>query len=109
VVVFDGSSADNKAVTPKQPESLTGKHLCVTLGHMRRKTIRELHLRTGAIVGEAVKLGRIVITRRGVPIAEILPFRRGPDSQGLPDRESWLAKFPQVRGDSGRFLEEDRS
>jgi len=50
----------------------------------------------------------VVITRRGVPVVEIRPFNSRSQSRGLPDREEWLATFPQVRGDSGRFLEEDR-
>ena len=76
--------------------------------HMKPKTVRELHLRTGAILGDVIKGHVFVITRRGVPVAELRPFRSGSQSRGLPDRETWLARFPQVRGDSGRFLEEDR-
>jgi prevent-host-death family protein len=76
---------------------------------MRQKTVRDLHLRTAAILDEVAAGQTVVITRRGTPVAEIRPFRRKALGTGLPDREAWLARFPQVKGDSGRFLEEDRS
>ena len=75
---------------------------------MKRRTVRELHLRTGAIIREAMEGQNVVITRRGVPVVEIRPFNSRSQSRGLPDREQWLATFPRVRSDSGRFLEEDR-
>jgi antitoxin (DNA-binding transcriptional repressor) of toxin-antitoxin stability system len=77
--------------------------------HMKAKTVRDLHLLTSAIVSEVMQGHTAVVTRRGIPVAELRPFRRGSQSRALPDREAWLAKFPQVRGDSGKFLEEDRS
>jgi antitoxin (DNA-binding transcriptional repressor) of toxin-antitoxin stability system len=76
---------------------------------MKERTIRELHLRTSAIISETMVGRTVVITRRGVPVAELRPFRPKSQARSLPDREAWLARFPQVRGDSGRFLEEDRS
>ena len=76
---------------------------------MKEKTLRELHLRTSAVVSEVMQDHTIVVTRRGVPVAELRPFRRGTRARTLPDREAWLARFPRVRGDSGTFLEQDRS
>jgi prevent-host-death family protein len=76
---------------------------------MKEKTLRELHLRTSTVVGEVMEGHTVVVTRRGVPVAELRPFRRGAGARTLPDREAWLATFPRVRGDSGKFLEEDRS
>lgn len=75
---------------------------------MKPKTVRELHLRTGVIITEVMEGHIYVITRRGVPVAELRPFRARSQARGLPDRKAWLARFPQVRGDSGSFLEEDR-
>ena len=40
---------------------------------MRQVTLRELHENTGPLVREAVKLGGLVITDRGKPIARIEP------------------------------------
>jgi antitoxin (DNA-binding transcriptional repressor) of toxin-antitoxin stability system len=76
---------------------------------MRERTIRDLHLRTSAIISETMGGHTVVITRRGVPVAELRAYRRTSQTRSLPDRGAWLARFPQVRGDSGRFLEEDRS
>ena len=76
---------------------------------MKERTIRELHLRTSTVISETMEGRTIVITRHGVPVAELRPFRPNSQARSLPDREAWLARFPQVRGDSGRFLEEDRS
>lgn len=77
--------------------------------HMRKTTIRELHLHTGSIVSEAAEGHVITILKRGVPVAELRPAQRAQRPKGFLDRDEWRAKFPRVRGDSGRFLEEDRS
>ena len=79
------------------------------MGHMRKTTVRELHLRTGSIVSQATEGHTIVILKRGVPVAELGPVRRSSRPKGFLDRDDWLARFPKVKGDSGRFLEEDRS
>lgn len=75
---------------------------------MKKKTLRELHLHTGEIVSEATEGHTVIITKRGVPVAELRPFGAKSQRRGMPDREAWLAKFPHVPGDSGKFLEEDR-
>ncbi len=75
---------------------------------MRRTTIRELHLRTGALVNQAAEGHVVLILKRGVPVAQLRPidslFRR----KGLPDREAFLVKLPRVP-DSGKWLEKHRS
>ena len=76
---------------------------------MKERTIRELHLRTSAVIDETMAGRTVIITRRGVPVAELRPFHPKSQARSLPEREAWLARFPQVCGDSGRFLEEDRS
>ncbi len=70
--------------------------------------VRELHLKTGTIV-DRVAAGEVVtIERRGAKVAELRPV---PALKGrpLPDRSKLLARYPELAGDSGRFLEEDRS
>lgn len=42
--------------------------------HMKTVSLRELHEATGAWVRRAVKLGVIMITERGKPIARITPI-----------------------------------
>ena len=76
---------------------------------MKTASIRELHEKTGKLVSEAAKGRAIVIVKHGVPVAELRPLGRAGSERSLPDREATLAKFPQLPGDSGRFLEEDRS
>ena len=78
------------------------------MSHMRTVNLRELHMRTGAIVDLAARGETVTVVRRGVAIAELGPAkeRRAPP---LPDREKILARFPRVKRDSGRILEEDRS
>ena len=79
------------------------------MGHMKKATVRDLHLRTGSIVAEAAEGHTITILKRGVPVAELRPIQRTSRPKGFLDRDDWRAEFPKVRGDSGKFLEEDRS
>ena len=43
---------------------------------MKQVTLRELHENTGSLVREAVRLGGMVVTDRGTPIARIEPADR---------------------------------
>lgn len=43
---------------------------------MKQVTLRELHENTGTLVREAVRLGGMVVTDRGTPIARIEPADR---------------------------------
>lgn len=76
--------------------------------HMKQVNVRELHDRTGAIVDLATEGHVVLIVKRGVPVAELRPLRSRRRST-MPDLDRLLAKYPKVPGDSGRFLEEDRS
>jgi antitoxin (DNA-binding transcriptional repressor) of toxin-antitoxin stability system len=74
---------------------------------MRRVNVRELHRRTGAVVDEVAKGDVVVIEKRGVAVAELRPV--GPAAPGFPP-EHWefLKRFPKLKGDSGKFISEDR-
>ena len=75
--------------------------------HMRRLNVRDLHHRTGAIVDQVARGDVVVILKRGVPVAEMRPV--SPAAQGFPpDRWKRLDRFPKLKGDSGRFISEDR-
>lgn len=74
---------------------------------MKTVNVRTLHERTGEIVDRAGRGEVIVVLRRGVAIAELSPVRARTESV-MPDRERVLAKFPKLRGDSARYLEQDR-
>jgi antitoxin (DNA-binding transcriptional repressor) of toxin-antitoxin stability system len=76
---------------------------------MKKASVRDLHLRTRAILAEVAGGRTIVIERRGVPVAELRPLQGLPTTRRMPNREALLAKFPPVKKDSGRLLEQDRS
>jgi prevent-host-death family protein len=77
--------------------------------HVRKTSVRDLHLHTGSFVDQAAEGHVITILKRGKPVAELHPVRRRSRPKGFLDRDDWREEFPKVRGDSGRFLEEDRS
>ena len=76
---------------------------------MKTVNIRQLHERTGALVDLAAEGHPIVILRRGVPVAELRTASASARHPTLPDRDALLARFPRLKGDSTRFLDEDRS
>jgi antitoxin (DNA-binding transcriptional repressor) of toxin-antitoxin stability system len=49
-----------------------------------------------------------VIESRGQPVAELRPLTKRTAKRKLPDMTRFWNTFPQVPGDSGKFLEEDR-
>jgi antitoxin (DNA-binding transcriptional repressor) of toxin-antitoxin stability system len=75
---------------------------------MRTASVRDLHLKTSAIVKDVAQGESFVIEKQGVPVAELRPVQTLPSSRRLPNREALLAKLP-VALDSGRILEEDRT
>lgn len=74
---------------------------------MKTASIRDLHIRTSELVREAADGTIITIERRGEPIAELRPISKKSSRPRLPEIHK-LWRFPSVKGDSGRFLEEDR-
>jgi len=75
---------------------------------MRKATIRDLHIRTSELVKAAAEGEIIVIQSRGAPVAELCPLTRNRTRPKLPDMTRFWSRYPQVPGDSGRYLEEDR-
>jgi antitoxin (DNA-binding transcriptional repressor) of toxin-antitoxin stability system len=76
---------------------------------MRQANVRDLHLKTGAIVREVLEGEIFIILKRGTPVAELRPIAALPSARRLPNREAFIARLPRVTTDSGRILEEDRS
>jgi antitoxin (DNA-binding transcriptional repressor) of toxin-antitoxin stability system len=76
---------------------------------MRVVNVRELHERTGAIVDLVAEGNVVVVVKRGRRVAELRPAEGAAHGRTLPDRSALLARFPKLKGDSGRYLEEDRS
>jgi antitoxin (DNA-binding transcriptional repressor) of toxin-antitoxin stability system len=76
--------------------------------HMKRASVRDLHLKTSAIVKEVAQGESFIIEKHGISIAELRPIQALPPTRKLPDREDLILKLkPSL--DSGRILEEDRS
>lgn len=75
---------------------------------MRKASIRDLRIRTSELVRDAAGGDVIVIERRGEPVAELRPISRRPRKLKLPDMRHFWNTFPQVPGDSTRFIAEDR-
>ena len=81
--------------------------------HMRKTSVRELHIHTSALVREAAEGGVIVIERRGEPVAELRPLS---GKTGMPNaikeriflsmREVWN-RVP-LSSDSTNTVGEDR-
>lgn len=75
---------------------------------MKTASIRDLHIRTSELVREAADGAVILIERRGEPVAELRPISKRRARPKLPDMSDVWRRFPAVKNDSGRFLEEDR-
>lgn len=75
---------------------------------MESATVRDLHLKTSAMLKEVAKGQTFVIENRGVPVAELRPITERR-SRKLPDREALIRALPKSKTDSGRILEQDRS
>jgi prevent-host-death family protein len=75
---------------------------------MRKISISDLHARTGAVVDEASAGSVIVIEKHGMPVAELRPMKRVAPREAARKLRTLWASLPQVKADSGRFLEEDR-
>ena len=75
---------------------------------MKTASIRDLHIRTSELVREAAEGEVIYIQRRGETVAELRPVKNKPRQRPRPDMTEFWARMPKVKGDSGRFLEEDR-
>jgi antitoxin (DNA-binding transcriptional repressor) of toxin-antitoxin stability system len=76
---------------------------------VKTTSVRDLHLKTSAIVKQAAGGQSFVIVRQGVPVAELRPLQVLPSTRRLPNREARLARLPKTKTDSGRILEQDRS
>jgi antitoxin (DNA-binding transcriptional repressor) of toxin-antitoxin stability system len=74
---------------------------------MRHVTIRKLHEETGRIIDAAQAGEVIIVRRRGVPVAEVRAVSQGRKVK-VPNFSRRYAKFPRVKTDSGKILEEDR-
>jgi prevent-host-death family protein len=75
---------------------------------MRKASVRDLRIRTSELLRDAENGEVIVIERRGQPVAELRPVTKKPKKVKMPDMSRFWNEFPQVPGDSTRFISEDR-
>jgi len=81
--------------------------------HMRKTSVRELHIHTSELVQEAAEGGVILIERRGIPVAELRPITaparmaEAKKASIFTSMEEIWRQMPQV-GDSAKIIEEDR-
>jgi len=75
---------------------------------MRKASVRDLRIRTSELLRDAENGEVIVIERRGQPVAELRPVTKKPKKVKMPDMSRFWNAFPQVPGDSTRFISEDR-
>ena len=77
--------------------------------HVEKASVRDLHLKTSAMIKNVVQGQIYVIESRGVPVAELRPITAKRIGKKLPDREAFIRKLPVSKTDMGRIMEEDRS
>lgn len=89
--------------------------MCVTMSHMKQVSLRELHEKTGALIRDARRLGGLMVTDRGAPIARIEPVDTRPSPNPFlsrkvhPAYERLLRSGRLGRGtDSTRIVSDDR-
>ena len=76
---------------------------------MEKASVRDLHLKTSALIKEVAKGQTYIIESRGVPVAELRPISEPRRGRRLPDLEAFIRTLPMSKTDSGRILEEDRT
>jgi len=74
--------------------------------NMEKASVRELHLKTSALIKNVASGETYIIESRGVPVAELRPIQERKRTKRLPNREAFIRTLPVT--DSGRILEEDR-
>ena len=64
-------------------------------------------MRTGALVQEAADGEVIIIEKRGVPVAELVPLTAAEVFRER-ERSGYFKKLPKTKGELSRFISEDR-
>ncbi len=78
------------------------------MGHMERVSVRDLHLKTSALLKNVAQGQTYIIESRGVPLAELRPIPTRRPTNKLPDREAFFRTLPRSGIDMGKIMEEDR-
>jgi antitoxin (DNA-binding transcriptional repressor) of toxin-antitoxin stability system len=75
---------------------------------MERASVRDLRLRTSALLKNVAQGQTYIIESRGVSVAELRPIPTHRLTNKLPDREAFIRTLPRTGTDTGKILEEDR-
>jgi prevent-host-death family protein len=78
------------------------------MGRMERVSVRDLRLKTSALIKNVAQGQTYVIESRGVPVAELRPIPTNRTTNRLPEREAFIRTLPRSGTDTGAILEEDR-
>jgi prevent-host-death family protein len=78
--------------------------------HMKKITIRELHIDTGKLVRSASREQKLIVTDRGTPIATITPYTRDDAGKSFSQRKliPGFSALTRQSGDSTSIISEDR-
>ena len=83
--------------------------------HMKQVSLRELHEKTGSLIRDAKRLGGLIVTDRGAPIARIEPVDARPAPNPFVSRTVLPAYLRLLRSgrlgrgtDSTQIVSEDR-
>jgi len=74
---------------------------------MKTASVRDLHLKTSAILAEVEQGETFYIEKNGTVIAE-LRYRDERPTTPFPDRSEFFASMPPMTSDSTQFISEDR-
>lgn len=75
---------------------------------MKKASLRDLHMRTGALVQEAADGEVIIIEKRGVPVAQLQRLPTAGEAFRELERSGYFARMRQTNSHIDRFISEDR-
>ena len=76
--------------------------------NMKTVSIRELHMRTGALVQEAADGEVIIIEKRGVPVAQLQRKRTFAEALGEMERGGYFKRMVKTNTQIDRIISEGR-
>jgi antitoxin (DNA-binding transcriptional repressor) of toxin-antitoxin stability system len=78
---------------------------------MKRAGIRDLHMRTGALVQEAADGEVIIIEKRGIAVAELARLKKLTAAEVFRERErsGYFKKLRKTNSNIDRFISEGRN
>ena len=79
-------------------------------GDMKKASIRDLHMRTGALVQEAADGEVIIIEKRGVPVAKLRRFKKQTAAEAFRElaESGYFVRMGKTNSNIDRFISEDR-